>query len=286
MAAPTPSHRTQTLAVELLTDWTVREIGVLFAAHELPPPADTVDVARWPVGTSVRRDLAARHHAAIDLTDPVQRGRLLRVYDEMLYRASAEFPAGRAFRHSLKTDGVRLVSVDNIDPEQLRVDVSGDVFEAAKVTLDHVRDPDVLAEHARRMQRALEGQDPADAILAARELIESVCHMVIEDYGERAPKKPSVGQLYGQAADLLGLKAAAIEGDDEASKAAKEVLQGLMSIAVGMGKLRTRVGRGHGGTRLTPARQRHAEMATNAAATLALFVLDTWREKKAEPPRA
>jgi hypothetical protein len=106
-----------------------------------------------------------------------------------------------------------------------------------------------------------------------------VCHVVIEAHGESAPKNPSTGALYGQAADLLGLKAAAIEGDSEASKAAKQVLQGLMSIAVGMGELRTRVGRGHGGPTASPARQRHAELATNAAGTLALFVLDTWQER-------
>jgi hypothetical protein len=128
------------------------------------------------------------------------------------------------------------------------------------------------------MQRALGDQDPADAILAARELVESVCHVVIEDFGEQAPKNPSLGQLYGQVADLLGLRADAIEGDSDASKAAKQVVQGLMSIAVGMGELRTRVGRGHGRTSASSARQRHAELASNAAGTLALFVLDTWQD--------
>jgi hypothetical protein len=51
-----------------------------------------------------------------------------------------------------------------------------------------------------------------------------------------------------------------------------------MNIAVGMGELRTRVGRGHGRATPSLARQRHAELATNAAGTLALFMLDTWQD--------
>lgn len=282
MPPPTVSHRTQLLAVELLTDWTVREINTLFAGHELPAPAEDLDERRWSVvGSSVRRDLAARHHATIDMSDPSMRARLLRVYDEMLSRSS-DYPGWRAFRGALTADGVRLTTEGRIEPEQLRIEVRSHAIEALPLAGGHVRGPEVLREHARRMQRALEGEDPADAILAARELVESVCHLVIEDYGQSAPKNPSLGQLYGLVADLLDLKAAAIAGDDDASRAAKQVLQGLMQIAVGMGELRTRVGRGHGGTRTSPARQRHAEMATNAAATLALFILDTWRERKDE----
>lgn len=135
-------------------------------------------------------------------------------------------------------------------------------------------------EHALRMQRALGNRDPADALLAARELLESVCKLVAEDYAAEVPKNASLGQLYGVIADALDLKAGAVEGDSDASKAARKVLQGLASIADGMGELRTRIGRGHGRTEVSPARQRHAELGTSAAATLALFILDTWHERR------
>jgi len=265
------------VAVDWLTGWTLREIDTLFASHELPSPVETLDDARWPVvGSSVRRDLAARYHSAIDTRDPAMRARLLRVYNEMLTTASESAP--KAFVGALKADGVRIGADGTIDPAQLAVEAVG-VLDEKSVSLAGLRDPDVLRQHARRMQRALGDSDPADAILAARELLESVCHVVIEAHGADAPRNPSLGQLYGQAADLLGLRAEAIEGDDAASKAAKQVLQGLMNIAVGMGELRTRVGRGHGRATLTPARQRHAELATNAAGTLALFMLDTWQDR-------
>jgi hypothetical protein len=89
------------------------------------------------------------------------------------------------------------------------------------------------------MQRALGNRDPADALLAARELLESVCKLVVEDYAADVPKNASLGQLYGTVAELLDLKAGAVEGDSDASKAAREVLQGLASIADGMGELRS-----------------------------------------------
>lgn len=275
------SHRTQTLAVSWLTDWTVREIDTLFSSHELPAPVETIDERRWAVvGTSVRRDLAARYHAAVDTRDPTQRARLLRVYDEIIRSGRATGHRPTALIGALRADGI-VFDDDLIAPAQLGLEPGGVVDEAALALAD-VRDPGVLRLHAQRMQRALAHEDPADAILAARELIESVCHMAIEAHGQRAPKNPSTGALYGQAAEILGLKASAIEGDSDASKAAKQVLQGLMNIAVGMGDLRTRVGRGHGGSSASPARQRHAELASNAAGTLALFMLDTWQERQRE----
>ena len=274
------SHRAQTAAVDWLTAWTVREIDTLFSSQELPAPSTTIDVQRWAVvGTSVRRELAARYHAAIDSRNAGSRARLLRVYDEMIRsdRAGGGFPA--RLTGALRADSVRFTEDGLIDATCLAIEATS-VYDGTTVTISGLRDPEVLRQHAHRMQRALSDQDPADAILAGRELIEAVCHVVIEDYGESAPKNPSTGALYGQAADLLGLKAGAIEGDTEASKAARQVLQGLMNIAVGMGELRTKAGRGHGAATRSPARQRHAELATNAAGTLALFVLDTWQEHR------
>jgi hypothetical protein len=274
------SHRAQTLAVDWLTGWTMREIDTLFSSHELPPAVTTLDEQRWAVvGSSVRRDLAARYHSAIDTKDPRSRAKLLRVYDEIIRAGRDAGTAPTALVGALRADGVVFDRDGLIAPSQLAVS-GGGVADETALALADVRDPDVLRQHARRMQRALAHEDPADAILAARELIESVCHVVIEAHGQTPPKNPSTGALYGQAAELLGLKAAAIEGDSDASKAAKQVLQGLMNIAVGMGELRTRVGRGHGGATGSPARQRHAELATNAAGTLALFVLDTWQDRQ------
>jgi hypothetical protein len=266
------------LVVRLLTDWTIREIENLFAGHEITETAANLDETRWPVGSSVRRDLAARYHSALDLSNPVARVRLLRVYDELL----SHLPAEAELRRQLKRDGIRFDDDGAIASDLMRLPESVTFDPSHLPDLSRVRDPEVLREHAIRMQRALGQRDPADAVLASRELLESVCKLVLEDYNEEVPRNANLGQLYGQAARALDLQAAAIQGDTEASKAARKVLQGLMQIADGMGELRTRIGRGHGRTETSPARQRHAELATSAAGALAAFILDTWHERRSK----
>ena len=285
------SRKTQLHAVQLLTDWTVREIEVLFTGNDLIARAEQLDEQRWPVGGSVRRDTAARYHAALDPGDPNAEARLLRVYDEMLQASrNSSQPSGQQLHsggeklaYLIRRDGYEIDPDGRIAPRHL--ELKADSSTAASVSFEgygRVRDPEVLREHARRMQGALGRADPADAVLAAREMVESTCKLILDDYGERPPRNANLGQLYKQAAGVLELDPAAVEGDDEASRAARQVLQGLVSVAAGMGELRTRIGRGHGHARTSPARQRHAELTTSCAAAVTLFLLDTWHERRAK----
>ena len=276
--APIP-HKTQRQAVKLMTDLTLAQIEDLFIENDLPPADEGTDESRWPIRESVRRRLASQHHEAIDFDDPLSRPRLLRVYDELL-TTLGDSPEKEAFIASLERDGVKITN-GRIAPAKLELPEATEGVSLNLEDLHLVRDPEVLRLHARRMGRALTNQDPEDAILCARELVESTCKMIIEHYGEIPPKNASLGKLYNQAAELLALRAKDIKGDDEASKASRQVLQGLSSVADGLGLLRNRVGRGHGRTAKSPARQRHAELATNAASALALFLLDTWHDREA-----
>lgn len=277
--AQSPSHKSQLYAVNLLTGWSLREIEELFAGNEVTTAADHLNDQRWPIGSSVRRDLAARYHAALDMRNHTDRARLLRVYDDILSQA-VEDQLKQELSRLLRRDEVRFEAEHQIAQDELAIPDPGPFDDLQLPDFSLVTDPEVLREHAVRMQRALGNRDPADALLAARELLETVCKLVLENYDDPPPKNASLGQMYAQTAEHLGLRAKAIQGDDVAPKAAKQVLQGLQSVAEGLGELRTRVGRGHGRTSTSPARQRHAELGTSAAATLALFVLDTWHERR------
>lgn len=281
------SHRTKVLVINWLTSSTVGQIDAMFSSHELPAPVstETLDPKRWAcVGSSVRRELAARYHAAIDPSDRRMEVQLLRVYDEFLADEQLngwdEGKGRRPVVGALKRDGITFDADGRIAQQHLEMPPTSGVA-VSHVALANVRNPAVLKQHLERLDRGADFKDPADVILTARELIESACHIVIEAHNDKAPKDPSLGQLYGQAADHLGLKAAAVPGDTEASKAAKQVLQSLASMADGMGRLRTRIGRGHGGPTVSPAEQRHAQLARNAALTLVTFVLATWEEREA-----
>ena len=285
------SHKTQLHAVGLLTDWTAREIEVLFTGNGITARADQLDGEHWPLGGSVRRHTAACYHAELDPRDPNTEARLLRVYDEMLQASrNPSQPSGKQLHsgeeklaYLIRRDGYEIDPDGRIAPRHL--ELKADSSMAAGVSFEgygRVRDPEVLREHARRIQGALGRADPADAVLAAREMVESTCKFILEDYGEPAPKNANLGQLYKQVAGALKLDPAAVEGDNEASRAARQVLQGLVGVAAGMGELRTRIGRGHGRAQASPARQRHAELTTSCAAALTLFLLDTWHERRSE----
>lgn len=96
------------------------------------------------------------------------------------------------------------------------------------------------------------------------------------------PQEPESWRALQAGGGIIGLDAAEINGENEGAKASHKVLSGLVRVADGLGDLRTRIGRGHGRTKASSARQRHAELATGAAATLAIFVLDTWHERRLE----
>lgn len=290
MSGPRISHKTELHLVDLLTDWTVREIENLFAGNGMTAAlgeGETLDERRWPIGSSVRRHTAASYLAVADLTQPATQASFLRVCDDVfaaLDRSGAE-GAVKDLQRLLERDGVSFEEPGRIAPAQLRLPEGGRLDQALP-DFKLIDDPEVLREHAIRFQRASVAGDAPDAILAARELLESVCKLVLQDYDTSWPKGASTGQLYGLVSKELGLEAGGIEGDDEGAKAARTVLSGLARVADGLGELRTRIGRGHGRTTRSRARQRHAELATGAAATLAVFILDTWHDRRVKDGEA
>jgi hypothetical protein len=268
--------------VRTLTDWTLREIKELFAGNGLiRRDAESLPEDRWPIGGSVRRAEAASYIEAVDLADPRQRVALLRVYSDVLSQM-VDCPDKERLQRLLEEDGVEFSDTARIAPTFLKPPPGGSRLEAALDDFKLIEDPAVLREHAERIQRASLSADPPDAILAARELLETVCKLICEDFQIEIPKSPNLGELYKLAAAPLGLDAVEIEGQDDAAKASRKVLSGLVRVADGLGDLRTRIGRGHGRTRPSSARQRHAELATGAAAVLAIFLLDTWHERRKE----
>jgi hypothetical protein len=138
------SHRAQTAAVNWLTGWTLREIDTLFSSHELPPPVEQLDERRWAVvGTSVRRELAARYHAAIDTRDATLRAKLLRAYDEIIRTAESFDSKPTALIGALRADGVTFTDDGLIAAPQLAIERGG-VLDEDAASLAAIRDPNVL----------------------------------------------------------------------------------------------------------------------------------------------
>ena len=61
----------------------------------------------------------------------------------------------------------------------------------------------------------------------------------------------------------------------------KKIISGLLSIVNGIGAFRTHASSAHGqGRKVYKLKPRHARLAVHSANTLAMFVLETWDEKK------
>lgn len=138
---------------------------------------------------------------------------------------------------------------------------------------------EALSQEYERAYRAIENDPPA-AVTAACAILETVCKTFLEAEGLSVPSKQVLGSLWPEAAKHLRLQPGQLADDD-----LKRILQGLNSIADGVAAIRTHEGSAHGRSghdttkryRLLP---RHARLAVHAAHTMAMFVLETWEERK------
>jgi len=142
---------------------------------------------------------------------------------------------------------------------------------------DFIRDHDYAAID-REFQRALDNveADPREAISAASNIIESVCKIFIEDEGLEMPAKQDLQGVWAVVRKHLGLDPSTLSDKD-----LQQILTGILSIVHGIGSLRTHASSAHGAGRTTYRLEpRHARLAIHSAHTVALFVLESWQEKK------
>lgn len=85
--------------------------------------------------------------------------------------------------------------------------------------------------------------------------------------------------------DIVGAPANALQAS-EVSGDIKQILSGLISVASGIGALRTHSGDAHGrGRKRVPVDARIARLAIHAASTVSLFYIETWNRITAAKKR-
>lgn len=128
------------------------------------------------------------------------------------------------------------------------------------------------------INRALEtiDNDPAIAVTAACSLLETLFTAYLEENGIELPSKRSIKPLWSAAQKSLGL-----DPKDQEDQDVQRILSGMISVVDGVGALRTHAGSAHGRGKLRyRVSGRHARLVVNSAHTLALFVIETWEERK------
>jgi hypothetical protein len=144
---------------------------------------------------------------------------------------------------------------------------------------ERLGDPQVLREHLRRIDRDLKN-DPPGAIGSSKELVESVCKTILDDYQEPYGRGDDLPDLYKKVQRVLNLNTEAVPDDRRGSKAAVKALRALVTTIQSLAELRNAIGSGHGQTRNSPALTRHARLAFNSAVAVTEFLLDTWHVRK------
>jgi len=118
--------------------------------------------------------------------------------------------------------------------------------------------------------------DPREAVSAACNILESVFKIYIADEKLDMPQKQDLQSVWKVVRADLGFSPGILEDDD-----LKKILTGVLSVVDGIGAFRTHASSAHGqGRTIYNLKPRHARLAIHSAHTIALFVLETWDERK------
>lgn len=142
---------------------------------------------------------------------------------------------------------------------------------------EFIRDRDTSAIDLE-FTRALSSieSSPRDAVSAASNILESICKIYIHDEGLEMPTKQDLKPVWHTVRKHLGFDPSVVEDQD-----LKAILTGLGAIVDGIGALRTHASSAHGaGKKSYKLEPRHARLAVHSAHTVALFILESWKNKK------
>ncbi|WP_234277220.1 abortive infection family protein [Billgrantia desiderata] len=134
--------------------------------------------------------------------------------------------------------------------------------------------PAIEAEFNRSLENV--HSEPREAVSACCNILESIFKTYIEDEGLSPPSKKDLQGLWKVVRSELGFNPDSVEDQD-----LRRILSGMFSVVDGIGAFRTHASSAHGqGRKLYNIKPRHARLAIHSAHTLAMFVLETWDEKK------
>lgn len=138
-------------------------------------------------------------------------------------------------------------------------------------------DKRVLIQHLERIDRDIDS-DPAAAISSSKNLLETLCKIVLADRGVEYPASDDLPGLFAKVASELAINANSVPDDQRGSDAIKKMMRTLTTTVQAVAEARnSSLGDGHGGEDESPAESRHARLVYNATTAVAEFIVDTWR---------
>jgi len=137
-----------------------------------------------------------------------------------------------------------------------------------------------IAAEIARMERDVNGNDPASAIGTAKNLVEACCKTILKERNAGESNKEDIPGLVKSICKVLSLTPDDIPNTAKAADTIKRLLSNLATVVQGLAELRNNYGAGHGKAAGTKGLQpRHARLAVGAASTLAVFLFQTHKAR-------
>lgn len=257
---------------EFAASWTIRTIEDVFVDAGIMP----VPEGEAPYESGQRRTVARQYLHSLDLDDPRDCIKLLPVFERVLEDLN------NSWDDQPNPDRLRLAA--RLKREGFERQPDGSIIAKAAVVLPPLPvaevDEAVLREHLARLERGLQG-DPAAVIGSSKELIESVCKLVLRRLSVEHDEKADVPVLVKTTLKALKLHPETLAPTAPAGEAVKRILGALSSMAIGVAELRNEIGTGHGRGVVLKLSARHAHLAAGAATTFARLLLETLEDPEA-----
>jgi hypothetical protein len=136
---------------------------------------------------------------------------------------------------------------------------------------------------ANRLMKLIEEGDTESAIGAAKELVETVCQNILEQEGIKIQNGWRFPELFNKTKEKLDFVPEHVVNEGKTKKSLDNILQGLSSIVSGTPAIRNTYGTGHGKSpEFLKLDKRYAQLMVGAASDIALFLLSTYEDKKAQ----
>ena len=241
-----------------------REIEMFFEEAGFSP-----DLEYEPPISGVRRTLVEQYYKNINFCSPVEVSRLASVYAEIICQLDSTSSEYIDLVERMEKDGFRF-------GDKQFVPIAGDRIPNLSALLRHAESLDLIGvyKHIERINFAVT-DDPQLAIGESKNLIETICKHILDE------RRVSIETDEIQKLARITLSELALLPDDIPESARgiqtiRRVLSSLTQIVQGLAELRNLYGSGHGpGPKVPGVQQRHAQLCVGAAATLAVFLLET-----------
>jgi hypothetical protein len=254
---------------ELCTGTVLREIDGWWQDESFAPGRENNEVGD-------RRNRYQQYLDSVDWTHRPHVVRALRVFEQTALGIEAQHL--KQPYDLLRRDGYEIGDDGQIS--------GGPIINEAAVreeSLANLAAAGAIREHLDRIGRALENEDPAQAIGSAKELVESTAKVVLRERGLTVDDKDDLPDLVRQASAALGVHPSTQSPGPDGSDAVKKILGGAVTITTGLAELRNRgFGTGHGAAAVPVGLgPRHAHLAVAGARLWCEFMLDTLADPKA-----